>query len=163
MMLFYSTQSVIFQYSEPTSFRDTLINHSIEADRCSFNLTFLSLLKSPLLAPATTATATGRGDGGGGYFFYIYLFYFFLLKSPLLAPAPTGRVVVVDKSWNRFKFVSVLLSTSVERVGVSRMRDFSDHILYQCHTNFYVYHRHNNQPNDLWKKNISYVGQFPKK
>ena len=30
----------------------------------------------------------------------------------------------LDKSWNLFKFVSVLLSTSVERVGVSRMRDF---------------------------------------
>ena len=29
-----------------------------------------------------------------------------------------------DKSHNLFKFVSVLLSASVERVGVSRMRDF---------------------------------------
>ena len=29
-----------------------------------------------------------------------------------------------DKSRNLFKFVSVLLSESVERVGVSRMRDF---------------------------------------
>ena len=29
-----------------------------------------------------------------------------------------------DKSRNLFKFVSVLLSASVERVGVSRMRDF---------------------------------------
>ena len=29
---------------------------------------------------------------------------------------------------------------------------FSDHILYQYHTNFYVYHRPNKQPNDMWKK-----------
>ena len=29
-----------------------------------------------------------------------------------------------DKSCNLFKFVSVLLSASVERVGVSRIRDF---------------------------------------
>ena len=29
-----------------------------------------------------------------------------------------------DKSSNLFKFVSVLISASVERVGVSRMRDF---------------------------------------
>ena len=29
-----------------------------------------------------------------------------------------------DKSRNLFKFVSVLLSASVERVGVSRVRDF---------------------------------------
>ena len=26
---------------------------------------------------------------------------------------------------------------------------FSDHILYQDHTNFYVYHRPNNQTNDM--------------
>ena len=32
----------------------------------------------------------------------------------------------MDKSRNLFKFVSVLLSASLERVGVSRMRDFSD-------------------------------------
>ena len=30
----------------------------------------------------------------------------------------------MDKSRNLFKFVLVLLSASVERVGVSRMRDF---------------------------------------
>ena len=30
----------------------------------------------------------------------------------------------LDKSRNLLKFVSVLLSASVERVGVSRMRDF---------------------------------------
>ena len=30
----------------------------------------------------------------------------------------------IDKSRDLFKFVSVLLSASVERVGVSRMRDF---------------------------------------
>ena len=47
-----------------------------------------------------------RRQGGGVKFFS--LFFFFLL----------------DKSRNLFKFVSVLLSASVERVGVSRMRDF---------------------------------------
>ena len=28
---------------------------------------------------------------------------------------------------------------------------FSDHILYSYNTNLYVYHRPNNQPNDMWK------------
>ena len=35
------------------------------------------------------------------------------------------KKIKIDKSRNLFKFVSVLLSASVERVGVSRMRDFS--------------------------------------
>ena len=33
-------------------------------------------------------------------------------------------LLFLDKSRNLFKFVSVLLSALVERVGVSRMRDF---------------------------------------
>ena len=44
---------------------------------------------------------------GNNFFFLFFLFIF--LK---------------DKSCNLFNFVSVLLSASVERVGVSRMRDF---------------------------------------
>ena len=43
--------------------------------------------------------------------FLSFLFSFFL-------------IFFKDKSCNLFKFVSVLLSASVERVGVSRMRDF---------------------------------------
>ena len=35
-----------------------------------------------------------------------------------------------DKSRHLFKFVSVLLSASVERVGVSRMRDFFPLLLF---------------------------------
>ena len=34
------------------------------------------------------------------------------------------EIFFLDKLCNSFKFVSVLLSASVERVGVSRMRDF---------------------------------------
>ena len=32
----------------------------------------------------------------------------------------------IDKSWNLFQFVLVLLSASVERLGVSRMRDLKN-------------------------------------
>ena len=35
------------------------------------------------------------------------------------------KLFILDKSCNLFKFVSILISTSVKRVGVSRMRDFS--------------------------------------
>ena len=33
-------------------------------------------------------------------------------------------------------------------------RHFFDRLLYQDHTNFYVYHRLNNKPNDMWKNYI---------
>ena len=49
------------------------------------------------------------GDGEGGTAPNFFYRIFFLLQ---------------DKSRNLFKFVSVLLSPSVERVGVSHMRDF---------------------------------------
>ena len=49
----------------------------------------------------------------------------FLPKSPLAAAAvTTARRDKKKLKWFLFKFVSVLLSASVERVGVSRMRDF---------------------------------------
>ena len=48
--------------------------------------------------------------------FFGFFFFFFSISKK-------------DKSCNRFKFVSVLLSASVERVGVSRMRDFFTLIL----------------------------------
>ena len=38
----------------------------------------------------------------------------------------TAIFFLLDKSRNLFQFVSVLLSASVERVGVSRIRDFFD-------------------------------------
>ena len=38
--------------------------------------------------------------------------------------ASPGSANKIDKSCNLFKFLLVLLSASVERVGVSRMRDF---------------------------------------
>ena len=54
--------------------------------------------------------------------------FFFCIKTLLVpAPAPEGRVGEAageDKSRDLFKFVLVLLSASVERVGVSRKRDF---------------------------------------
>ena len=57
-------------------------------------------------AQKLTATATGRGGDSPQNFLTAFFFFF------------------QDKSCNLFKFVSVLLSASVERVGVSRMRDF---------------------------------------
>ena len=50
-------------------------------------------------------------------FFWIFFFFIFFFLDFL-------NFFFKDKSCNRFKFVSVLLSASVERVGVSRMRDF---------------------------------------
>ena len=45
------------------------------------------------------------------------------IKQPLSLKKKRKKEKKLDKSRNLFKFVSVLLSASVERVGVSRMRD----------------------------------------
>ena len=67
------------------------------------------MLKSPLVA----AMAAGRG---GGYF---CLLLFFRTKSPLAAAAATGRGKKMLESF----LAAVLLSASVKRFFVSRMRD----------------------------------------
>ena len=50
-----------------------------------------------------------------------------MYKNPV-GPKKNLIFFFIDKSRDLFKFVSVLLSASVERVGVSSMRDFSGRI-----------------------------------
>ena len=47
-----------------------------------------------------------------------------LLKLAMRAVAVATKQCALDKSCDLFKFVTVLLSASVKRVGVYRMRDF---------------------------------------
>ena len=70
----------------------------------------------------------------GGVIFY--LFFVFFAQLPLVVGGGNvgdwedspqillTAIIFYDKSRNLFKFVFVLLSASVQRVGVSRMRDF---------------------------------------
>ena len=71
------------------------------------------MLNCPLLAAAAT-TATGRGGGG------------VKKKGKKVPPTTfwTHPKNFLRHSRNLFKFVSVLLSALVDRVGVSRMRFF---------------------------------------
>ena len=74
------------------------------------------------------------GGGGGGWLIFIF-FYFFFAQKPLVGAGDDGAGEKRGKRRrkklrNLFKFVSVLLSASVERVGVSRMRDFSPKKIY---------------------------------
>ena len=54
---------------------------------------------------------------------------------------------MLSKFWENFMFWIISYLRKLNKYKGK----FSDHILYPYHTNFYVYHRPNNQPNDMWK------------
>ena len=56
--------------------------------------------------------------------FFVLLLLSALIEIFFVSLLPFCGIFFIDKSCNLFKFVSVLLSASVERVGVSRMLDF---------------------------------------
>ena len=52
---------------------------------------------------------------------------------------------MLSKSWENFLFWIILYLRKLNQYKLH----FSDYILYEDHTNFYVWHRPNNQPNDM--------------
>ena len=64
------------------------------------------------------------------------------------------------KVLGKFNVLDILIPQKTEQMKTA----FCDHIVYQYHTNFYVYHRPNNQPNECErKKNYLLFWTVPKK
>ena len=55
---------------------------------------------------------------------------------------------MLSKSWENFMFWIIQYLRKLNKYK----RHFFDRLLYQDHTNFYVYHRPNEKTNDMWKK-----------